>query len=88
LRRELTTIGLIHAIWRFYQTTPWDKIAPEADVLTGIDKAHNARLIEFIDRSQIPIFTINVLQALPKTPLWDRLAREDRLIADPDQDRM
>ena len=91
---------------------------PEFEVLTGIDKAHNAslpmleaidtlnrhglevtsgiimgldletdeleaRLIEFIDRSQIPIFTINVLQALPKTPLWDRLAREGRLIADP-----
>jgi hopanoid C-2 methylase len=45
-----------------------------------------ARLIEFIDRSQIPIFTINVLQALPKTPLWDRLTREGRLIADPDQE--
>ena len=94
---------------------------PESEVLTGIDKAHNAslpmleaidtlnrhglevtsgiimgldletdeseaRLIEFIDRSQIPIFTINVLQALPKTPLWDRLAREGRLITDPDQE--
>ena len=46
-----------------------------------------ARLIEFaFDRSQIPIFTINVLQALPKTPLWDRLAREGRLITEPDQD--
>ena len=43
-------------------------------------------MIEVIDRSQIPIFTINVLQALPKTPLWDRLAREGRLITDPDQD--
>ena len=92
---------------------------PEPDVLTDIDKAHNAslpmleaietlnryglevtsgiimgldletdqseaRLIEFIDRSQIPIFTINVLQALPKTPLWERLAREGRLITDQD----
>lgn len=92
---------------------------PEPEVLTGIDKAHNAslpmleaiatlnryglevtsgiimgldletdqseaRLIEFIDRSQIPIFTINVLQALPKTPLWDRLAREGRLVTDQD----
>ena len=94
---------------------------PEPEVLTGIDKAHNAslpmleaidtlnrhglevtsgiimgldletdeseaKLIEFIDRSQIPIFTINVLQALPKTPLWERLAREDRLVAEPDQE--
>jgi len=37
------------------------------------------RLIEFIDRSQIPMLTINVLQALPKTPLWDRLAAAGRL---------
>jgi hopanoid C-2 methylase len=90
---------------------------PEPDVLTGIDKAHNAsvpmleaietlnryglevtsgiimgldletdqseaRLIEFIDRSHIPILTVNLLQALPKTPLWDRLAREGRLVTD------
>jgi hopanoid C-2 methylase len=92
---------------------------PEPDVLTGIDKAHNAslpmleaietlnrhglevtsgiiigldletdeseaKLIEFIDRSQIPIFTINILQALPKTPLWERLAKEGRLVTDQD----
>jgi radical SAM superfamily enzyme YgiQ (UPF0313 family) len=41
------------------------------------------RLIEFIERSQIPILTINLLQALPKTPLWDRLARDGRLLDDP-----
>jgi hypothetical protein len=26
---------------------------------------------------------MNLLQALPKTPLWDRLAREERLVDDP-----
>lgn len=36
----------------------------------------------FIDVSQIPILTINLLQALPRTPLWDRLSRDGRLIAD------
>jgi hopanoid C-2 methylase len=40
------------------------------------------RLKAFIDHSQVPILTINLLQALPKTPLWDRLKRDDRLIAD------
>ena len=30
----------------------------------------------------MPILTINLLQALPKTPLWDRLKRDQRLIAD------
>ena len=41
------------------------------------------RLIEFIDRSQVPVLTINLLQALPKTPLWERLARAGRLVEDP-----
>jgi radical SAM superfamily enzyme YgiQ (UPF0313 family) len=37
------------------------------------------RLIEFIDQSQIPMLTINLLQALQKTPLWNRLKASDRL---------
>jgi hopanoid C-2 methylase len=41
------------------------------------------RLKEFIDLSQIPILTMNLLQALPKTPLWDRLARDGRIDNDP-----
>lgn len=40
------------------------------------------QLKAFIDLSQVPILTINLLQALPRTPLWDRLTREGRLIAD------
>jgi radical SAM superfamily enzyme YgiQ (UPF0313 family) len=43
-------------------------------------------LLEFIDVSQIPLLTINLLQALPKTPLWDRLAKEGRLIEDEGRD--
>jgi hypothetical protein len=41
------------------------------------------RLLEFIDRSQVPVLTINLLQALPKTPLWDRLAGAGRIVDDP-----
>jgi radical SAM superfamily enzyme YgiQ (UPF0313 family) len=37
------------------------------------------RIVEFIRASQIPILTINVLYALPKTPLWDRLERAGRI---------
>jgi radical SAM superfamily enzyme YgiQ (UPF0313 family) len=37
------------------------------------------RLREFIDASNVPVLTINLLQALPKTPLWDRLDRANRL---------
>src|SRR5215472_940604 len=43
-------------------------------------------LLSFIDQSRIPLLTINLLQALPKTPLWDRLARENRLIHDENRD--
>jgi hopanoid C-2 methylase len=37
------------------------------------------RIIEFIHASRIPILTINVLYALPKTPLWTRLETAGRL---------
>ncbi|GAX41689.1 radical SAM domain-containing protein [Tolypothrix sp. NIES-4075] len=40
------------------------------------------RIIEFIRLSQIPVLTINLLHALPKTPLWRRLEQEQRLVFD------
>ena len=55
-------------------------------IILGLDTdtaATGASLIEFIDRSHIPVLTINLLQALPKTPLWDRLAASGRLSFDP-----
>ncbi|HYP58433.1 MAG TPA: B12-binding domain-containing radical SAM protein [Beijerinckia sp.] len=39
-------------------------------------------LLDFIEQSQIPMLTINLLQALPRTPLWDRLEQEQRLLDD------
>ncbi|HLY44119.1 MAG TPA: B12-binding domain-containing radical SAM protein [Stellaceae bacterium] len=54
-------------------------------IILGLDTdtpATSANLIDFIDRSQIPVLTINLLQALPKTPLWDRLAAAGRLSRD------
>lgn len=39
-------------------------------------------IIEFIRASQIPVLTINLLYALPKTPLWRRLEAEGRLLPD------
>jgi hopanoid C-2 methylase len=59
------------------------------EVVSGIilgldtDKPETGRnLLHFIDESQIPLLTINLLQALPQTPLWDRLVRENRLVED------
>jgi radical SAM superfamily enzyme YgiQ (UPF0313 family) len=40
------------------------------------------RILEFIRLSQIPMLTINLLHALPKTPLWRRLELEGRLVFD------
>src|SRR5579885_2281694 len=42
-----------------------------------------AQILDFIRRSNIPMLTINLLQALPRTPLWDRLAAAGRLIEEP-----
>ena len=45
-----------------------------------------ARITTFIEQSNIPMLTVNLLQALPRTPLWDRLARENRLSQDEDRE--
>jgi hopanoid C-2 methylase len=58
-------------------------------IILGLDTDTDAtatHLAEFIDRSRIPVLTINLLQALPQTPLWDRLAATGRLSADPSRD--
>jgi radical SAM superfamily enzyme YgiQ (UPF0313 family) len=39
-------------------------------------------VVAFVERSNIPVLTINLLQALPRTKLWDRLAAEGRLVDD------
>jgi hypothetical protein len=55
-------------------------------IIIGLDTDSDdteTRLKGFIDLSQIPMLTINLLQALPKTPLWDRLKAAGRLETDP-----
>jgi radical SAM superfamily enzyme YgiQ (UPF0313 family) len=55
-------------------------------IILGLDTDTDTsadQLIAFIEQSQIPILTINLLQALPKTPLWTRLARDRRIVDDP-----
>jgi radical SAM superfamily enzyme YgiQ (UPF0313 family) len=39
-------------------------------------------IVEFVRASRIPVLTINILYALPKTPLWRRLEAEGRLTAE------
>src|SRR2546429_120180 len=55
-------------------------------IILGLDTDSDdteMRIKDFIDISQIPMLTINLLQALPKTPLWDRLKAAERIESDP-----
>ncbi|HLH12312.1 MAG TPA: DUF4070 domain-containing protein [Methylovirgula sp.] len=54
-------------------------------IILGLDTdtpESGQRLLDFIEESKIPMLTINLLQALPRTPLWDRLARDGRIDED------
>ncbi|HKF44945.1 MAG TPA: B12-binding domain-containing radical SAM protein [Thermoanaerobaculia bacterium] len=39
-------------------------------------------ILTFIEASKIPMLTINLLYALPRTPLWRRLEKERRILSD------
>ncbi|TDR94945.1 B12-binding domain-containing radical SAM protein [Enterovirga rhinocerotis] len=55
-------------------------------IILGLDSdkpGSDARLRDFVDASGVPVLTINLLQALPKTPLWDRLEKAGRIDEDP-----
>jgi len=55
-------------------------------IILGLDtdtRETPERIVEFVRRSNIPMLTVNLLQALPRTPLWDRLEAAGRLVHDP-----
>jgi radical SAM superfamily enzyme YgiQ (UPF0313 family) len=58
-------------------------------IIMGLDTdTHDTgrHILEFVEQSQIPMLTMNLLQALPRTPLWDRLKREHRLVDEDDRE--
>jgi radical SAM superfamily enzyme YgiQ (UPF0313 family) len=58
-------------------------------IILGLDtdtEETESSLVQFVEQSQIPMLTINLLQALPRTPLWDRLKGQDRIIEDPSRE--
>ncbi len=58
-------------------------------IIMGLDTDKpdtSSALLQFVAQSRIALLAINLLQALPKTPLWDRLAHEKRLIHDEDRE--
>ena len=51
-------------------------------IILGLDSDtpdSGRKLLNFIEASKIPMLTINLLQALPQTPLWDRLQKTNRI---------
>jgi radical SAM superfamily enzyme YgiQ (UPF0313 family) len=58
-------------------------------IIMGLDtdtRETGEAIMAFIEASHIPVLTINLLQALPQTKLWDRLKREGRLAEDTDRE--
>jgi radical SAM superfamily enzyme YgiQ (UPF0313 family) len=55
-------------------------------IIMGLDtdtERTGKRISEFVEESGIPLLTINMLHALPRTPLWRRLEAAGRLVSDP-----
>jgi hopanoid C-2 methylase len=51
-------------------------------IILGLDTdtlESGTKVLNFIEKSQIPMLTINLLQALPQTPLYDRLLKAGRI---------
>ena len=56
-----------------------------AGIIVGLDTdgpQTQAQIIDFIEQSHVAMLTLNLLQALPRIPLWDRLASEGRIDSD------
>jgi radical SAM superfamily enzyme YgiQ (UPF0313 family) len=56
-----------------------------AGMIVGLDTdgpQTRQNIIDFIEQSQVAMLTINLLQALPGSPLWDRLQQENRISGD------
>jgi len=54
-------------------------------IIMGLDTDRpdtGRRILDFVTASNIPVLTINLLYALPKTPLYERLQRAGRLLSD------
>jgi radical SAM superfamily enzyme YgiQ (UPF0313 family) len=52
-------------------------------IILGLDTDTDetpAAILDFIRRSHIPMLTINLIEALPRTTLYERLARENRIV--------
>jgi radical SAM superfamily enzyme YgiQ (UPF0313 family) len=80
-KRQNTVIPIHEAVERLNSYG----IEVVSGIILGLDTDTTetpARIRDFIRRSNIPMLTINLLQALPRTPLYERLAAENRIVED------
>jgi radical SAM superfamily enzyme YgiQ (UPF0313 family) len=57
-----------------------------ASFIMGFDQETTGagdRICDFVERNNLPLVMLNLLQVLPNTALWDRLQRENRLTETP-----
>lgn len=85
----LRTIGKAHnmmvPILDAVRTINRHGIEVVSGIILGLDtdtEETGERIFDFLEQSKIPMATINLLQALPRTPLWERLKTENRLRED------
>jgi radical SAM superfamily enzyme YgiQ (UPF0313 family) len=69
------------------QTINRNGLSIVASFMIGLDgetKGVGERICDFVERNHLPVVMINPLHATPRTALWDRLERENRLLPNVD----
>src|SRR5580658_1286033 len=85
LRAMKKTQNLRRPILESVQTLNQYGLEVASGIILGLDTdtpQTPAAILEFARDSQIPLMTVNLLYALPKTPLYDRLQRAGRILKD------
>lgn len=83
LRAMKKTQNLRRPILESVQTLNRYGLEVASGIILGLDTdtpETAGAIIDFAQESQIPLMTVNLLYALPKTPLYERLKRDGRLV--------
>ncbi len=89
LRAIKKTVNLQKPILEVIDTLNSYGIEVAAGLIMGFDtdtEQTPQAIADFIRDSQIPIVTVNILYALPKTPLYERLKQAGRIVEDDRRD--
>jgi radical SAM superfamily enzyme YgiQ (UPF0313 family) len=89
LRAMKKTQNLRRPILESVQTLNSYGLEVASGIILGLDTdtpETPGAILDFAHESQIPLMTVNLLYALPKTPLYERLERDGRILSDPEGD--